>query len=232
MRASAPSTFTAARPITHITPRNRKPTPCRAPAAASGRAISISDRLAAHQPLGRIVRRRARIDEPLPLVQPASRVVDGLDRQHRGAVPGSSEAHATTCRTASSPTPRPRAAGAIHSQINSISPSALGARALTMPTGSPSSTSTRFRATSASRARHRASVSAAPLHSASVEPNAPGASRSAARRSSRQSRQSSAVTTTTSTTPSDFQLVKDLAAAAVPVVEGLPGRRPGCEVAL
>lgn len=42
----------------------------------------------------------------------------------------------------------------------------------------------------------------APLHSASVEPNAYGASASAASRSSRQSRQSSALTTATSTTPS------------------------------
>jgi hypothetical protein len=102
-------------------------------------------------------------------------------------LPGCSvRTHASTRRTASSPTPRPRAAGATQSEMSSTSAAFLAAVALTMPIGSPSSVSTRFKATFSSRPRHRSSLSPAPLQSARVDPNAAGDSDSAWRRNARQ----------------------------------------------
>ncbi len=66
-----------------------------------------------------------------------------------------------------------------HIEMSSIAPSRLGAGALIIPAGLSSNVSTTLSATAARRVRHRCSVSPAPVHSDSVEPNAAGASASA-----------------------------------------------------
>jgi hypothetical protein len=97
-----------------------------------------------------------------------------------------SSAHFTAASTRASATPRPRADGSTHIDASSTDLAPSTAAQLAIPTSAPGVVASRFtERSSASRARHRASVSRTPCQSANLAENASGASASAARRRER-----------------------------------------------
>jgi hypothetical protein len=147
--------------------------------------------LLAHQSFAGIVWRRPGVREAVTSIEVNRWVVVCLDREDHGpvAVLGLSPGHdRVNCSVADPATASERRD---HIEMSSIEPSGPGAVALTIPAGSSFKVSTTLSATEARRPRHLCSVSPSPVHSASVEPNAAGASARAARRDTRQTRQSS-----------------------------------------